>query len=137
VKRVVLTSSFAAVGAWGLIDERNKVYTEDDWYPLTLEQAEAAGDDKVVAYLASKKFAELAAWKIQKEQGVKWELIVLNPPMVYGPLMHKVKNMEDLNESTARLWNSFLKEKNVDGELPPNGVHIYVDVRVSKPFWPT
>lgn len=53
VKRVVLTSSFASIGAFGQVDEAGKVYTEEDWNPVTLETAEAS-TDKNVAYLASK-----------------------------------------------------------------------------------
>ncbi|KAF2637294.1 NAD(P)-binding protein [Massarina eburnea CBS 473.64] len=129
VKRVVLTSSFATVGAFGQVDETNKVYTEADWNPLTLDKAEANDDDAGLAYLASKKFAELAAWEVQKREGVRWDLVVLNPPMVYGPILHKVNKMEELNESVARFWNSFLKDRNTDATLAPNEVDLYVDVR--------
>ncbi|KAF1958442.1 NAD(P)-binding protein [Byssothecium circinans] len=128
VKRVILTSSIATIGAFGLVDERNKVYTEDDWNPVTLEQAEKSGEI-FLAYLASKKFAELAAWEEQKRDGVNWDLVVFNPPMVYGPLVHRVKSMGELNESTARIWNLFLKEGVLAGEMPDNGVPLYVDVR--------
>ncbi|KAF2261737.1 3-beta hydroxysteroid dehydrogenase/isomerase family protein-like protein [Lojkania enalia] len=113
VKRVVLTSSFAAVGGFGMYDDQNKVYVEEDWNPVTLEEA-ARTDDK--------------AWKIV-ESGTGFDLVVLNPPMVYGPLAHKVKSMNDLNESTARIWNLFLKEWNPEGEMPGNGLPLYVDVR--------
>ncbi|KAF2680269.1 3-beta hydroxysteroid dehydrogenase/isomerase family protein-like protein [Lentithecium fluviatile CBS 122367] len=129
VTRVILTSSFAAIGAFGQVDESNKIYNEDDWNPVTLEVAEKSDDNKNLAYLASKKFAEQAAWEVQKRESVNWDLVSLNPPMVYGPLAHKPKSLSDLNESTARLWNLFLKEKNPEGALPPNGVHLYVDVR--------
>lgn len=132
VKRVILTSSFAAIGAFGQLDETNKVYTEADWNPVTLETAQKADDNKGLAYLASKKFAEQAAWELQKSKGVKWDLVSLNPPMVYGPIAHRVKSMDYLNESTARIWTQFLKEKNPAGEIPPNGLPLYVDVRVSQ-----
>lgn len=130
VRRVILTSSFAAIGAFGLADERNKVYTEEDWSPVALADAEAS-QDKGLAYLASKKFAEKAAWAVHGEAGVGWELVALNPPMVYGPLAHKVRSVDDLNESTARIWSLFLKEKKPEGEMPPDGLPLYVDVRVS------
>jgi hypothetical protein len=55
----------------------------------------------------------------------------LCPPMVYGPVAHKVDRLENLNESTARIWKLFLEERKPDGEMPPNGLPLYVDVRVS------
>ncbi|KAF2114557.1 3-beta hydroxysteroid dehydrogenase/isomerase family protein-like protein [Lophiotrema nucula] len=128
VKRVILTSSFAAIGAFGLKDETGKVYTESDWNPVTLDLVKEKGD-MGLAYRASKTFAEKAAWEIARKEGRGWELVVLNPPMVYGPLQHKVESTDELNESTARIWNLFLKEKSPDGELPPNGLPLYVDVR--------
>jgi nucleoside-diphosphate-sugar epimerase len=81
VKRVVLTSSYAAVGAFGQRDERNKVYTESDWNPVTLEDVEKSGA-KGTAYGASKKYAEKAAWEVVEKGGLGWDLVVLNPPMV-------------------------------------------------------
>jgi nucleoside-diphosphate-sugar epimerase len=131
VKRVILTSSYAAIGAFGRANESNKVYTEEDWNPLTIEDVEKE-NDKGAAYLASKKFAEKAAWDIVR-QGAKWELVALNPPMVYGPLAHKVDKVEDLNESTGRLWSGFFKS-GPQAQLPPNGLFLYVDVRVSSRF---
>jgi nucleoside-diphosphate-sugar epimerase len=43
------------------------IYTEDDWNPVT---AETAGSNSVVAYLASKTFAEKAAWEYIKDNKV-------------------------------------------------------------------
>lgn len=129
VKRVILTSSFAAIASFGRTDETNKVYTEADWNPVTLEQT-IAEKSLGVAYSASKTLAEKAAWEIAKRDDVKWQLATINPPMVYGPLAHKVEKMEDLNESTARIYNGFLK---TGAEMPPNAVHLYIDVRVCCP----
>lgn len=50
--------------------------------------------------------------------------------MIYGPLAHTVKNMSELNESTARIYNNFINSKK-DVDLPPEGLYLYVDVRVS------
>jgi nucleoside-diphosphate-sugar epimerase len=47
----------------------------------------------------------------------------------YGPLAHKVHKTEDFNESTARIYDGFLKDKSPEDELPPTGLHLYVDVR--------
>lgn len=50
--------------------------------------------------------------------------------MVYGPLRHTVKSVKELNQSNSRIYDLFVNSKK-DAELPPNGVHTYVDVRVS------
>lgn len=59
VKRVVYTSSSAAVVNYDLlVSDPPKVYTEEDWNPITWD--EAVHGDSQKAYRASKKFAELA-----------------------------------------------------------------------------
>ena len=53
MKKVVITSSFAAVIHTNPTDDPNFVYTEKDWNNITLEQA---SDDSVLinAYLGSR-----------------------------------------------------------------------------------
>ena len=52
--------------------------------------------------------------------------------MVYGPIRHSVSSPEKLNESNARIYKLFIDSKK-DFELPPNGMHVYTDVRVMTP----
>lgn len=76
VERVVLTSSFAAIG-YG----RNltRPYEERDWTDAT-----AAG---VGAYPKSKTLAERAAWDFVDGEGRGLELVVINPVGIFGPLL--------------------------------------------------
>jgi len=69
VTRVVLTSSFAAIG-YGHA-ERQTVFTEKDW-------TNPAGDD-VMPYTKSKTLAERAAWDFINREGAGLELAVVNP----------------------------------------------------------
>lgn len=131
VTRVVITGSCAAVV--DLTGEDNKpagaepkTYTENDWNPDSWETAMTG--NRGVAYRASKRFAEEAAWKFLDTEKPNFDIVVLNPPMVYGPLRHSVPSVKDLNESTARIYNLFIDAK-ADDELPPNGMPPYVDVR--------
>ncbi|KAE9366223.1 NAD(P)-binding protein [Stipitochalara longipes BDJ] len=128
VKRVIYTCSCAAVLDFSapVGTTPRKVYTEEDWYPITI--SEALAGTKADAYRASKKFAELAAWDFVKNEKPNFDLVSLNPPMIYGPLKHTVSKIGDVNESNARLYNNFINSKK-DAPLPPNGVHMYVDVR--------
>lgn len=78
VKRVVVTSSFAAIG-YGDFDE-NKVLTEKNW-------SDDGGSD-LAAYQKSKTVAERAAWDfVEKNKGL--ELAVINPVGVFGPVYSK------------------------------------------------
>ncbi len=77
VKRVVLTSSFAAIG-YGH-GPRAAPFTEADWTNLE------AGN--VAAYPKSKTLAERAAWDFIASEGGALELSVVNPVGVLGPVL--------------------------------------------------
>jgi nucleoside-diphosphate-sugar epimerase len=77
VKRVVLTSSFAAVGYGQEITGRP--FTEENW---TNPDA-----PDLTAYVKSKTLAERAAWDFVKAQGNDLELSVVNPVGVFGPVL--------------------------------------------------
>ena len=77
VRRVVLTSSFAAVG-YGH-PPRSAPFTEADW-----TDAAAPG---LTAYAKSKTLAERAAWDFIAQQGGALELSVINPVAVLGPVL--------------------------------------------------
>ena len=130
VRRVVMTSSFAAVADLANMSSIGpKVHTDEDWNPITWTQA-LDESNRNVAYHASKKFAEEAAWTFVRERKVNFDLVTMCPPMVYGPLQHSLKSLKDLNESNARIYNLFMNSKE-DAELPPNGLYLYTDPRVS------
>lgn len=63
-KRVIITSSYFAVGNFGASAIPGEVYTEEDWNSITIEHVKAAFAKgiKGLAYLASKASAERAAW---------------------------------------------------------------------------
>ncbi|KAK6220216.1 nad dependent epimerase dehydratase [Colletotrichum tabaci] len=133
VKRVVLTSSMAAVINWGAPKETDppKVYTDADWNPITWDGA-LATDSMNLAYSASKTFAEKTAWDFISNKKPGFDLVTINPPMVYGPYVDPAvyKTPEDLNQSNFNLWRNFLEPSlKSTSPLPPNGLHLYVDVR--------
>jgi nucleoside-diphosphate-sugar epimerase len=77
VKRVVLTSSFAAIG-YGHA-QVDRPFTEHDW-------TRPEGDG-VTAYAKSKTLAERAAWDFMAREGGDMELSVVNPVGVFGPAL--------------------------------------------------
>lgn len=103
-----------------------KIYTEEDWNPVTWEGALVGPPN--AGYQASKKFAEKAAWEFVEKEKPNFDLVTLTPPMIYGPLRHSVASIKQLNESNARIYNLFINSKK-DADLPPNGMHVYTDVR--------
>jgi nucleoside-diphosphate-sugar epimerase len=77
VKRVVMTSSFAAIGYGNPAPDRP--FTEEDW---TNPDGEG-----VSAYAKSKTLAERAAWDFIEREGAGLELAVVNPVGVFGPVL--------------------------------------------------
>ncbi|MFD2057291.1 SDR family oxidoreductase [Mesorhizobium calcicola] len=77
VKRVVLTSSFAAIG-YGKLPPGGQPFTEESWTDPTA---------KVSAYVKSKTLAERAAWDFIAAEGGKLELAVVNPVGIFGPVL--------------------------------------------------
>ncbi|MDX8459591.1 SDR family oxidoreductase [Mesorhizobium humile] len=110
VERVVLTSSFAAVG-YGQVPVAGRPFTEEDWTDLS---------QKVSAYVKSKTLAERAAWDFIDREGGPLELAVVNPVGIFGPVLGA-----DLSTST-----DFIRRL-MDGEMPglPRMVFGVVDVR--------
>jgi dihydroflavonol-4-reductase len=76
VKRVVLTSSFAAIG-YGHKGQTH--FDETDWTDPT--------QPDVGAYAKSKTIAERAAWDFVAAEGGPLELSVVNPVGVFGPVL--------------------------------------------------
>jgi dihydroflavonol-4-reductase len=76
VKRVVLTSSFAAIG-YGH-PARTAPFDERDWTDTSA---------RLSAYVKSKTVAERAAWDFIAREGGALELAVVNPAAVFGPVL--------------------------------------------------
>jgi nucleoside-diphosphate-sugar epimerase len=76
VKRVVFTSSFAAIG-YGY-EPQATPFDETNWTNLN-------GD--LVAYVKSKALAERAAWNFMGKEAGNLELSVINPAAVFGPVL--------------------------------------------------
>jgi len=75
VKRVVLTSSFAAIG----YGQEPRTFDERDWTNLNGEG--------LTSYVKSKTIAERAAWDFIAKEGGALELSVVNPVAVFGPVL--------------------------------------------------
>lgn len=81
VQRVVLTSSFAAIGY--SIADKNHTFTEQDWTDINVP---------LPAYIKSKTVAERAAWDFIANEGKGLELTVINPVGIFGPVIGEVSS---------------------------------------------
>lgn len=113
VKRVVITSSTAAVGEMGHTTQR--VFNETEWNQQSLTEVETKGRGTTAAhkYRASKTLAERAAWAFYEENKskVKFDLAVINPPYIYGPILHEASSPAQLNSSMSDWWDAVIKGK--------------------------
>jgi nucleoside-diphosphate-sugar epimerase len=110
VRRVVQTSSFAAIG-YGH-PQMPRPFDEHDW-----TQVDGPG---LTAYAKSKTLAERAAWDFMAREGGSMELAVVNPVGVFGPVLGA-----DFSTSIE------LVRRMMDGALPalPRITFGVVDVR--------
>ncbi|KXS17652.1 3-beta hydroxysteroid dehydrogenase/isomerase family protein [Gonapodya prolifera JEL478] len=123
-KRVVLTSSFAAVyrGSQPL----PYLFTERDWN--TDSKPEDGGDD---SYMASKTLAEKSAWEFVKASNVGFDLVTMNPPLVVGPAIHNA-SLTSLNTS-LEMVHRYVSGHYAPDTIPKGGmgfVHV-VDLAIA------
>ncbi|MET7477395.1 aldehyde reductase [Streptomyces sp. NPDC005648] len=76
VERVVVTSSFAAIGYGRPATEQP--FTEDDW---------TDPDSDIPAYIKSKVLAERAAWQFVEREGNGLQLATVAPVGIFGPVV--------------------------------------------------
>jgi nucleoside-diphosphate-sugar epimerase len=130
VRRLIYTSSCAAVMDFNapIGTTPPRVYTEEDWNPVTHKEALSDIKNVFTAYRASKKYAELSVFKFIEEEKPNFDVITLCPPAIYGPLRHSITNTNELNETTWRIYENYINSSK-DAPLPPDRVFMYVDVR--------
>jgi dihydroflavonol-4-reductase len=113
VKKVVLTSSIAAIIYGKDKSERSGYYSEKDW-----TNPDKGGD--LTPYIKSKTLAEKAAWNFVQKDPNKLKLAVINPGAILGPILEK-------DSSTSVKLVSKLMDGSTPG-IPQIGFEI-VDVR--------
>jgi nucleoside-diphosphate-sugar epimerase len=110
VKRIVLTSSVAAVRNPGALAAGRKL-TDEDWTD--------PDNPKLTPYARSKTIAERAAWEFMRSRGAEQRLVVVAPSAIVGPVL-----------GPDRSYSLQLIERLLDGMpgLPRLGFS-FVDVR--------
>ncbi|GAD95698.1 cinnamoyl-CoA reductase, putative [Paecilomyces variotii No. 5] len=124
LKRVIITSSFAAIVDLDQGYRPGYKYSEKDWNPATYETA--AKNPSAFAYCASKGLAERAAWDFVEKEKPQFSLTTICPPWIIGPNINTITSLNKLNESTQIIYNL------INGSLtapPPTDFAGYADVR--------
>lgn len=124
VKRVVITSSFAALADLSKGQWPEHTYSEEDWNPATFDEAKESNG--AFAYCASKVLAEKAAWDFVEKNHPSFTVSTILPPVVYGPNAHYIHDLTHLNESSAMFYSLMNGSRK---EVPPTGFWAVVDVR--------
>ncbi|KAF5372265.1 hypothetical protein D9757_009628 [Collybiopsis confluens] len=121
VNRIIVTSSVGAIPSRpGLLNE-DVTYGADDWLPFSYEQAASGKYPAFLVYVTSKKLAEQAAWDFAKANP-EIKLTTTNPAIVYGPIIHPLKSLKNLNVSNAPIWAM------LNGIFIPEIATVYCDV---------
>lgn len=127
VRRIVMTSSFGAVLDMARPPEQPWAYSQDDWNPVTYQDALAQTATPQDAYRASKVLAEREAWRFMNEEAPSFDLVTLCPSMVFGPLVSPPTSVAELSESNKMLWK--VMSGSTTDSLPPCRFNFWMDVR--------
>jgi NADPH-dependent methylglyoxal reductase len=125
LSRVVITSSFAAVGNFALGYRPGYTYTTEDWNPVTYTQA-SQDPNPLTVYVASKGIAEKAAWDLVKSTNPSFSLTTICPPWIFGPSVTAPQSLQHLNHSTKVIYELIDGSKD---EVPATDFAGFVDVR--------
>ena len=120
----VITSSFASILNPSKGNRPGYTYSEADWNPITEEEAIQNPPN---GYRASKTFAEKAAWEFLKNEKPNFTISTMCPPLVLGPIIHYLQNLDNLNTSNQRI--AAIMTGKAKEEIPPTGTFIWTDVR--------
>ncbi|KAG0661671.1 methylglyoxal reductase (NADPH-dependent) gre2 [Rhodotorula mucilaginosa] len=127
VKRVVITASFACI--MEPKEPGTYVFTEKDWNEHSLKQVEEKGKDVDggQAYRASKTYAERAAWKWVESEKPAFDITTIQPPLIFGPVIHQVPSPDKLNTSVNNFYQFLVGKKSAEDAQA--GFGSFVDVR--------
>lgn len=114
VRRVVMTSSGAAVSDKSKLSEPGYVFSEKDWNTTSSHDVEP--------YRYSKTLAERAAWEFAA--GKAWRLCTICPAYVFGPVLSAAADSTSVLDTKALIDGTYAPPKRA-----PKGASGVVDVR--------
>ncbi|KAH7139556.1 hypothetical protein B0J11DRAFT_589450 [Dendryphion nanum] len=125
---VLLGSAVAVLNSLDPVDKPGKPYDESDWNPIT--PAIAISNSSIVeGYTASKTLAERAAWDFLSSEKPGFDLVVINPDVIIGPLLQPLSGPESVNDTNAFFVYNFINGTFKDVESIRFPFYHFVDVR--------
>ncbi|KAK6823180.1 hypothetical protein RU639_006032 [Aspergillus parasiticus] len=125
---VLLGSAVSVLNSFEDMSREGRPYTEEDWNPVTATQA-IERQDTVLGYNVSKTEAEDAAWKFMKTNNPVFDLAVINPDIITGPMIHPISGPGSINETNHFAIASFIDGTNPKVEDVRFPFYHFVDVR--------
>ncbi|KAJ8089397.1 hypothetical protein PM082_014645 [Marasmius tenuissimus] len=111
VKRVIITSSCTAISG---STYKPTIFDEENWNDESVRETEEQGREAsgLTKYRASKTLAEKAVWSFVAENpGLPWDVVTINPPLVFGPSTNYIPSPDKLGTSTSDWYKTILTYK--------------------------
>ncbi|KAF9257414.1 NAD(P)-binding protein [Marasmius fiardii PR-910] len=131
VKRVVITSSCGAVS---VAEDKPVSFDESDWNEAAIRMVQEQGRQALgfTKYRASKTLAEKAAWDfVSANPSLSWDIVTIQPPLVFGPTTNYVPSPENLGTSATDWYKTLMTQD--AGDKSPETLETkrfcWVDVR--------
>lgn len=101
---------------------------------MTAEEAIERKDD-VLGYNVSKIQAEAAAWEFMKQNSPSYDLVLINPDIIIGPMIHPIEGPKSINETNQFAIASFIDgtHKEIQGVTFPFYHFVSFPSSASKP----
>ncbi|PWY84407.1 NAD dependent epimerase/dehydratase [Aspergillus eucalypticola CBS 122712] len=129
LKRIVLLGSGVSVlDSFEDMSREGHPYTEKSWNPVTAQQA-FDRNDTVLGCNFSKAQAERKAWDFMQANSPHFDLTVINPLIVTGPMIHPISGEGSINESNYFAIASFIDGTHARIEDVQFPYYHFVDVR--------
>ncbi|OBA23424.1 NAD(P)-binding protein [Metschnikowia bicuspidata var. bicuspidata NRRL YB-4993] len=97
ISKVIVTSSHAAMFDASKAKDPSYADNEESWNPITWKEAKT---NPQLAFIASKKYAEKAAWDFVAKEKPTFSLNTINPVFVFGPQAFDSEARAPLNTSS-------------------------------------
>jgi nucleoside-diphosphate-sugar epimerase len=129
VKRIVVTSSVAALYHPANPPTTQTEFDENSWSDATEEQVLANPDNAFFAYMASKALAEKAVWD-WAEKNPQVDVTTIVPSFMFGPFApgYEVKK-GDIGAMSSNAFPFQILAAKPGGEFPPIPNHLFLDIR--------
>ncbi|KAF4159486.1 hypothetical protein CNMCM6069_001649 [Aspergillus lentulus] len=125
---VLLGSAVSVLNSFEDITREGRPYNENDWNPVTAQQA-IDRKDTVLGYNVSKTQSEKAAWEFMKTNRPNFDLTVINPDIIIGPMIHPISGPSSINETNHFAIASFIDGTHSAVEDVRFPFYHFVDVR--------